>query len=173
MPARMLYAFIMSIFFLVPTLLILVALALLASYVPALSAFQQRLAHEWTLLPFILYITNLMTPFYEDVYRGLEPYQLLFTLILLGGAWAYLRSSRAPKRLAALLLATLLAGIVLALGVYLIYPLQSWVSKTSFPRWWEGLQPLVGTLAMLISLSLISVFGARLRQGELPKRTVI
>jgi hypothetical protein len=87
-----------------------------------------------------------------------------------GGAWLYLRSSRAPARLAALLVATLLAGVVLSLGIYQIYPAQSWVQEVGggFPRWWEALIPLLNALALLVALGLTAAFGELLRRGELP-----
>jgi hypothetical protein len=170
MPGRVLYALIISILGMVPPTLLLVVLALLSARLPPWSAFRQRLGQDWTLLPFVLYVSNLITPFYEDPYRGLEPYQLLFTLVLAGGAWAYLRASRQRVRLAALMVATLLSGLVLALGIYQIYPAQSWVKDaiTGFPRWWEGLIPLLNTLALLGALCLIAAFGSLLSQRELP-----
>lgn len=174
-PGRVFYALILDVLSLVPTLLLLVVLALLSNKLPVLSTFRQRLGRDWTLLPFLLYASNLLDPFYADPYRGLEPYQLLFTLILAGGAWFYLQTSRLPHRLIALLVATLLSGLVLALGIYLLYPVQSWVNDTiiDFPRWWEGTMPLLGTLVMMAGIYLMATFGKLLRQGELPKMTTI
>ncbi len=168
MPERVLYALILSILHLVPTLLLLIFLAVLSSQLPFLSAFWQRLGWDWTALPFLLYATNLMDPFYADPYRGLEPYQLLFTLVLAGGAWLYLRVSRLRERLAVLLVATLLSGLVLALGIYLIYPFQSWVDDVvhDFPRWWEGMLPLLNALVMLAFLYLTAGLGKFLRQTK-------
>jgi hypothetical protein len=168
-PARMWYVMIAEVFSLMPTFIALVALALLSCVLPALSSFRQRLRQDWTLLPFLLYSTRLLAPFYADAYRGLEPFELLFTLILAGGAWYYLRASRLVNRMALLLVATLLSGLVLALGIYLIYPLQSWVIEaiTSFPRWWEGLYPLLSMLAMLVILYLMAAVGVFLHQDKL------
>jgi len=59
---------------------------LLSKDLPALSALRRRLGWDWTLLTFVLYTVNLLAPFYADEYRGLEPYQLFFLLILAGGA---------------------------------------------------------------------------------------
>ena len=172
-PGRVLYALISNVLSMLPTVLLLVILAWLSNYLPVLSMFRQRLGRDWTLLPFLLYATNLLDPFYADSYGGLEPYQLLFTLILAGGAWFYLRTSQLPHRLTALLVATVLSGLVLALGIYLLYPLQAWVNDgfTHFPRWWEGMGPLLDTLVMLGWIYLVAAFGKSLSQGELRKMT--
>lgn len=174
-PGRMLYALILAILDMVPTLLLLVVLAYLANQLPILTTFRQRLGRDWTLLPFLLYASNLLDPFYADPYRGLEPFELLFILILAGGAWFYLRTSLLSNRLKTLLVATLLSGLVLALGIYLLYPAQTWANDviTDFPRWWEGMIPLLDTLVMLVGIYLIAVFGKFLHQDELPKMTSI
>jgi hypothetical protein len=125
------------------------------------------------LLPFLLYSTRLLAPFYADAYRGLEPYQILFTLIMAGGAWFYLRASRPASRMALLLVATVVSGLVLALGIYLIYPLQSWVieARTGFPRWWEGLYPVLSMLAMLAVLYLTAALGVFMHREKLDSLT--
>lgn len=168
-PGRILFAVISEAVSLMPIFMVLVALALLSCVLPFLSAFRQRLRQDWTLLPFLLYSTRLLAPVYADAYRGLEPYELLFTLVLATGAWLYLRASRPVNRMALLLLATTLSGLVLALGIYLIYPVQTWVIEaiTSFPRWWEGLNPLLSVLATLAVLSLTAALGVLLHQGKL------
>ena len=167
-PGRVLYALILSVLSLVPTMLLLAALALLSNLLPILSTFRKRLRQDWTLLPFLLYATNLLDPFYADPYRGLEPYQLLFTLILAVGAWFYLLTSRLPNRLMTLLVATLLSGVVLALGIYLLYPVQTWVNDAiiDFPRWWESMLPLLDTLITLAGIYLTAAFGKLLQRGE-------
>lgn len=169
MPERVLYAAILSTLSIVPVFLLLAGLGLLTRIRMALVAFRERLSRDWALLPFLLYTTRLITPFENDPYRGLEPYQLLFILILLGGTLIYLRASRPLARMAALLAATLLTGAVLALGVYQVYPHQSWVLEglSSFPHWWETLMPLLNTLVMMVALCLMAVFGNWLRPGRL------
>jgi hypothetical protein len=172
MPGRVLYALIANIYSMAPGILLLAGVALLSTRLPALSAFRQRLGRDWTLLPLVVYTSNLITPFFYDPYRGREPYMLLFHLILLGGVWLYLRGSRAPARLAALLVATLLSGLVLSLAVYLLYPQQGWVisgTGAGFPRWWETLGPLLGTLVFLAALGLMAAFGSGLSQGARPE----
>lgn len=170
-PSRVLYSLILAFLQVLPVVLILVGLAvlaLLAARLLALSGWRRRLGQDWTLLPFILYTANLLAPMYEDVYRGLEPYELAFALVLLAGAWPFLRAAQPRTRMAAMLVATLLAGGVLAFGIYQIHPIQEWVLQghSSFPRWWEAMIPLLDTLAMLTMLSVLAVFGSRLRYEE-------
>jgi hypothetical protein len=174
MPGRVLYGLIADFYRMVPGMLLLAGLALLSTRLPALSAFRQRLGRDWTLLPLMLYTSILITPFFYDPYSGREPYALLFYLIVLGGIWLYLRGSRAATRLAALLVATLLSGLVLSLAVYLLYPQQDWVisgTGAGFPRWWETLGPLLESLAFLAALGLMAAFGSGLRQGARPEMT--
>jgi hypothetical protein len=172
-PGRMLYVLIAEVFSLMPIFAVLVTLTLLSFVLPFLSAFRGRLGRDWTLLPFLLYSTRLLAPFYADAYRGLEPYQILFTLIMAGGAWFYLRASRPASRMALLLVATVVSGLVLALGIYLIYPLQSWVieARTGFPRWWEGLYPVLSMLAMLAVLYLTAALGVFMHREKLDSLT--
>lgn len=172
MPGRVLYALIANFYGMVPGMLLLVGLALLSTRLPALSAFRQRLGQDWSLLPLMLYTSLLIIPFFYDPYSGRWPYVLLFDLILLGGVWLYLRGTRAATRLAALLVATLLSGLVLSLAVYLLYPQQDWVisgTGAGFPRWWETLGPLLQSLVFLAALGLMAAFGSRLRQGAQPE----
>jgi hypothetical protein len=97
---------------------------------------------------------------------------LLFELILLGGAWLYLRGSQPAARLTALMVATLLSGLALSLMVYLLYPHQDWVisgTGAGFPRWWETLGPLIESLACLAALGLMAALGSGLSQGAQPE----
>lgn len=159
MVERVLYALISNAVYLAPAVLILLLLALVAITLPGLPLLRDQLAQTWTVLPFLLYTTSLLTPFITtDVYQGLALYQLLFLLLLVIGAWFYLRASRPAVQMAALLVATLLCGVVLSLGIYLVYPQQSWIYRAgAFPRWWETLGPLLETAVRLAALVLLAV----------------
>lgn len=171
MPSRVLYALIADALFLLPPLLVLLLLVLLTRILPALRPFGNLLRQEWTLLPFLFYTTNLITPLVAaDGYSGLEVSQLLFVLILAVGTWLYLRVSQPTVRMGILLGATLLAGLTLALGIYLVYPNQSWVNGVSgnFPRWWETLVPLLETTVRLGVLCLLARLGVALGRRARP-----
>lgn len=163
--SRVLYALMMALLEVLPSVLLLGGLALLVAWLPALTGWRRRLKQDWTLLPLILYVANLWAPIYEDPYRGLAPYEVAFTLVLAAGLWPYLRAARPRVRMAMLLAATLLAGGVLALGIYQLYPLQEWAQHTltTFPRWWETMIPLLNTLALLVALWVAALFGIRMR----------
>lgn len=175
MAERVLYALIANAIYLAPAVLILLLLTLVASTLPGLPVLRDQLAKAWTVLPFLLYTTSLLTPFITtDVYQGLALYQLLFLLLLLTGAWFYLRASRPALQMAALLVATLLCGMVLSLGIYLVYPQQSWIYRAgAFPRWWETLGPLLETVVRLVALVLLAIAArwqvARFQHIELAK----
>jgi hypothetical protein len=160
-PGRALYALIANLYKLAPGMLLLAGLALLSTRLPTLSAFRQRLARDWTLLPLMLYSSYVIIPYFYDPYRGREPY-----------AWLYLRGSQPAARLTALLVATLLSGLTLSLAVYLLYPQQDWVISgvgAGFPRWWETIGPLIESLACLAALGLMAALGSGLSQGAQPE----
>ena len=170
-PGRVLYALILSFLELVLPVLILVALAvlaLLAAQSRRLDGWRRQLGQDWTLLPFILYVSNLLAPVYEDPYRGREPYALVYALILVAGAWPTLRAARPWVRMASMWIATLLAGGWFAFAIYQLYPVQEWVleAQTGFPRWWEALLPLLNTMALLVALGVLAFFGSRLQLKE-------
>lgn len=54
---------------------------------------------------------------------------MVYALVLVAGAWPYLRAARPHLRLLAMLAATLAAGSVLALGIYQLYPPKHGYSK--------------------------------------------
>lgn len=166
--SRVLYALIMAFLEVLPSVLLLGGLALLVAWMPALAGWRRRLKQDWTLLPLLLYVANLWAPAYADAYRGMAPYEVAFTLILAAGIWPYLRAARPRVRMIMLLAATLLAGGVLAFSIYQLYPLQTWAQSTftTFPRWWETLMPLLNTLALLVALCVLALFGARMRCKE-------
>jgi hypothetical protein len=168
MPGRVLYAVVMAILLLAPLLLLLIGLALISTWLPALSTFRRRLGQDWTLLAFLLFTSNLLTPFSNDPYRGLEPYQLLFIAILIGGAWPFLRGWGARLRMTAMLVATLLSGVAYAWGIYQIYPDPSWAvaASSEFPRLWESLLPLLDTWIRLAGLGLLALCGVFLSRGH-------
>lgn len=164
MPSRVLYAVIADSLMLMPVVLLLLLLVILLPAGPGRFSLRERIAQDGTLLPFFLYTTNLVSPFMYDVYQGLEPYRFLFVLSLLAGAWLYLRASQPTVRLVILLAATLLAGAVLALGIYLIFPQQSF--SGGFPRWWETLNPLLDAVVRVVALYLLAMFSAALRSRK-------
>lgn len=163
---RVLYGLILSFIQTLPAVLALVILAALALTLPSLSAFRQRLAKDWTLLPLLLYASNLLAPIYMDEYHPFELYEIAFAAVLMVGAWLYLRNSRSWVRLAILLAGTLLAQFVIALGVYVTYPSQPWVSQVEadFPRWWETLIPVLDAVGLIGMMGVAAGLGWMMRE---------
>jgi hypothetical protein len=100
----------------------------------------------------------------QDEYRGLGPYQLASLAVLMGGALAYLRPAKSWSRLLTLLGALGLSLGLLSLGIYRLYPEQSWAIHTTFPRWWEAIYPLIqgtaiATLMGVPAIPMLLTFG--------------
>lgn len=157
---RVLYTLILESARIVPAVVLLLVVALLAAALPARSGLRQRLGQDWTLLPFVLYCANLLTPFVYDAYRGLDATRLLFVVILVAGGWLYLRAALPRVRLAILLAATLLAGVVLGVGIYVIYPAQSFAAGIPLGRQWEALYPLLEALVRMVALVVVAAVAA-------------
>jgi hypothetical protein len=166
-PSRILYVLFMNLIDNLPSLLFVGLLLLLAAVLPGLRPFWQCIRRDWTLLPFLIFTTSILTPaITSDAYAGRSLAQLAMALALVAGAWFYLRVRKREARFAVLLGASLLSGALLAVGIYILYPLQEWAAWTTFPRWWETLQPIIGAAAMLVLLGLAAVVSISLRPGR-------
>ena len=143
---------------------LLVAILLLGS-----PAFLGKVRKDWTLLSFLLYGLSISYMVLNDPYRGLGPFELASSLILAVGAALYVFVPGRGKRLLLLLLAVLLAHPVLSLGIYQIFPQQTFAASVQSYRLWEALQPVLDmpALALLLCLPallphLLPIFGPQL-----------
>jgi len=129
-----------------------------AAWLPPLRPFYSGLRRDWSMLSFLLYgsmLPILIIAF--DAYQGSAPYKIAGLLILVGGAWVYLRRSQPGTRLHALLVAVALTMGLVGLGKYLLYPHQPWSAHTTFPHWWEALVPLIEGAVLLVIIAVPSV----------------
>jgi hypothetical protein len=111
-----------------------------------------RARRDWTLLSLLLYGLAIPYVFLNDPYRGLGPYEVVSTLLLAAGAAVFVfLGPRRWQRLLALVVALLLAHPVLSLGVYQIFPAQTFAGPDPSFRLWETLQPVI-ELPVLLSL---------------------
>jgi len=110
-----------------------------------------RARRDWTLLSFFLYGLAIPYVFLNDPYRGLAPYEVVSTLLLAAGAAVFVLGTRRWQRLLALVVALLLAHPVLSLGIYQIFPAQTFAGPDPSFRLWETLQPVI-ELPVLLSL---------------------
>lgn len=116
--------------------------------------FRQRVRQDWSLLSFFLYTMAIPGVLVFDEYRGLEVYQGVSTLILAAGAWLFLILPRQMHRLLALLLPVILSASIMSLGIYNIFPIQTFAWRIESARLWESTQPLLNTLALVVLLCL-------------------
>jgi hypothetical protein len=104
-------------------LMVVILLAVLTRFSPIF----QRFRRDWTLLCFIVYGAipfALVLTF--DEYENDEPFILLSSLVLVVGAWFYLRESSERKRFWALFGALALSMFIAAAGKAILVPTQTW-----------------------------------------------
>lgn len=106
--------------------LLMAVLGLLA-LVRRFSNFMRRVSQDWTQVSFILYGGALMAMVlaFED-YRYEEPFAIASSLCLAAGALLYLRCPQRWQRGMALLSGLTLAMWTIALGKWLLVPVQDW-----------------------------------------------
>jgi len=112
---------------------------------------RDRTRRDWSLLSLFLYGLAIPYVFLNDPYRGLLPYEVASTLLLAAGAAVFVLAPRRWQRLLALVVALLLAHPVLSLGIYQIFPAQTFAGPAPSFRLWETLQPVI-ELPVLLSL---------------------
>jgi hypothetical protein len=117
---------------------------------------------DWSLLSFALF--NLTIPYIilsKDEFHGMEPYYLVSILILITGAVLFMVLPARWSRLVVLLAATFFALGNVSVGLYRVFPDQSFAAPDFSFRMWEALQPVLDLPALLIILCL-PVFVGRL-----------
>jgi hypothetical protein len=126
---------------------VLMAALLLALFRPL----RRRAWRDWSSLSFLLYGMAIPYLFLNDPYRGLEPYEAGSAVLLAAGAAVFVLAPQRRQRLLALLVALLLAHSVLSLGIYRIFPAQTFARPGPSFRLWETLQPVL-ELPVLVAL---------------------
>lgn len=140
----------------------LVAIAVLLRVAPG---FHARVRQEWTLLSFVLYGMAILPIIGNDEYHGIEGYEIASALILAAGAGLYLIASRRWLRVMVLFIPAILSPLLMSLGLYQAYPMQSWSNLGNHTfRVWEALQPLL-YLSPLPFLLLLAALSPRLPWG--------
>ena len=112
---------------------------------------RQRARRDWSSLSFLLYGMSIPYVVLNDPYRGLEPYEAASALLLAAGAALFVLVPKRWQRLLALVGALLLAHPLLSLGIYQIFPAQTFAGPDPSFRLWETLQPVL-ELPVLVAL---------------------
>jgi hypothetical protein len=129
-----------------------VVVAVTRSWEPLVRLFT-HIWEDWTRLSFALYALVpwvVWLAFDEIEDRYVLPFMIALTLILTGGALAYLRSTRALQRVTALLTATVLARVVATTGtkVYWNTHPQPWMTGSPVP--WHGIARASASAVLLL-----------------------
>ncbi|MDY7041472.1 MAG: permease prefix domain 1-containing protein [Chloroflexota bacterium] len=148
---------------LIPLLVLAAVVLLLTRSLRPLLQFFKGLWHDWTRLSFGLYgmIPVLVTASFDEVTKPYAiPYLVASTVVLAGGALAYVRSSRTTQRALALLTGMTLAWTVTTVG-YAIYGWTAMPWRTGPGPWYVEVQGMVaywgGLLAFFLAPALLNL----------------
>lgn len=145
---------------LVQFVFLLVMVGAIVSLLRKVPDFRKWVRRDWTLLSFLLYGVAVLPVLGNDEYHGLERYQVASLLILAVGAGLYLVAPKRWQRVLLLVVAVSLSPAVMSLGLYRVFPAQSWVLSgevSSQARTWEALQPLLYLSPLPIMLLLAAL----------------
>jgi len=154
-------AVVQSHLFLLPTLLVVLGL-LAASFLMSGSwPFASLVRQDWSMLALIMYGWSLPEVIFYDAYNPeIQPYELAAVLILALGLWVSLRQATPARGWLALAAAVALQAIVLAAGIYRLYPGLPFGEHTLANHLWETSQPMlvaVFTIAWMSAPALMSL----------------
>ncbi|MEJ2600052.1 MAG: hypothetical protein P8Z00_17090 [Anaerolineales bacterium] len=131
---------------LVQLVFLLVMVGAIVSILRKVPGFRKWVRRDWTMLSFLMYGVAVYPLFGNDAYSRLERYEVASLLILLLGAALYLVAPRRWQRVLLLVIAAILSPAIMSLGLYQVFPMQSWAlpgEVSSSARVWEALQPLL------------------------------
>jgi hypothetical protein len=160
LPDRMALVARLDVAFLALAVLITLLLLLLS---PPL---RDRTRRDWSLLSFLLYGLAIPYVLMNDPYRGLAPYVAVSILLLAAGAAVFVLAPRRWQRLLALVVALLLAHPVLSLGIFQIFPAQTFATPNATFRLWETLQPVMELPVLLVLVCLPALLGVLPASGS-------
>jgi hypothetical protein len=150
--ARIQYSVLLESFFWLVSFMVLSLLILILTAWPRTRKLAQRIRQDWTLMSFMVYsslVLDLELIFEE--YTHDEVWKIASRICLFLGAWIYLKTADQRKRIWTLIIAaTLFFGIV-AVGQWVVLPLQSWGDFYGYDHWTYRRVMLSGTLTGWVS----------------------
>lgn len=157
-PIRTVYVAVFEFIFLFSILMGGLILVNLLRLLPHTSGVWQRIRTDWTQLSFLLYgglVFSIVLVF--DEYRYNEAWQCAAWACLALGAWLYLRARGQKRRILALICGATGAMWIVALGKWVLIPLQKWpvgypVSPSEVTRWVETGSTMIGSIVVLMML---------------------
>jgi hypothetical protein len=146
---------VIGIYFLMflPLLLLCALMLAMTVVIPLFHPIFTQVRRDWSLVSFLLYGLSLFIVIFQDEYRGLGFYQLACFFVLGVGTFLYLLPAKSWFRYIRLTIVLELAMGILSLGIYHVYPQQSWAAITSFPRWWETIFPLLNGVSLALIMA--------------------
>jgi hypothetical protein len=155
----------------IPFLVIAVIVLLLTRSVRPLFRLGTGIWQDWTRLSFGLYgiMPLVVVMSFDEVNKGYQlPFMLVLTLVLAGGALAYMRSARTWQRALALLIGLILSWAVTTVGTAIYWDgrLEPWM-RGEPDRWYEivGRSAIAGTVlvALMFTPALLGLLRRSIR----------
>jgi hypothetical protein len=116
----------------------------------------QRIRADWTQLSFLVYggLVFLITTAFED-YRYAEIWKIGAWISMAIGGWLYLRAKRQKQRILTLIGGATGALWILAIGTWVLIPLQNWGRRYSLismreVRWTSTSMVIIGWICILL-----------------------
>ena len=132
---------------------ILIMAGILLGLLGLLPGLRRRVRKDWTVLSFLLYGLAIMPSFMNDEFHHLAGFQFASLLVLAAGAGLYLKAARRWQRILALVVPVVLSQVLIGVGLYQSYPLESWINPADpNQRIWESILFLDDPLAVLLFL---------------------
>jgi hypothetical protein len=109
----------------------------------AVIPFGERVRQDWTQMSYLAFGMALPLILIDDPYRGLDAWRIASAVLLTLGGLLYLIAPDRWLRLSVLALPVLISGILLSMGIYQVFPDQTFARADPAFRTWEALQPLL------------------------------
>jgi hypothetical protein len=109
----------------------------------AVIPFGERVRQDWTQMSYLAFGMALPLILIDDPYRGLDAWRIASAVLLTLGGLLYLIAPDRWLRLSVLALPVLISGILLSMGIYQVFPDQSFARADPAFRTWEAFQPLL------------------------------
>jgi len=155
------------------SLLAVLGVGILAfALLPPLRPVFAKIRRDWTKLSFLLYGAVVFVYILDfDEYQHKGGYVLAGTLFLALGAWLYLRGKTSRGHVLVLLSGMTLAMWIMAVGKWIIVPLQDWPVWSSWhppgiERWFESGREVITWVWMMVAVSGPGLLGLLPREKE-------
>lgn len=154
LPVRILYQGMITAFMWFLILLTAIILIKLFRHWSPMQALWQHIREDWTQLSFVVYgglIVYILLIF--DEYQHEKPWIFAAFTSLIIGSWFYLRAREQNKRFLALVGGATAAMWIVAIGKWMLVPIQNWPVMLESERWFEAAWAISSWIVTIAALA--------------------